>query len=261
MKFKVKKTAIVTGAASGIGFEIATQLADLGYEVHGIDIRLIDAGSVTGHICDVSKAEDVSRTILEIVGVDSSRIPDLEQVHLSPEEEAVFEPRIDFLINVAGIITRGRYPFYLTPLSDWKHVMDVNLNGTFYVSKYTLPWMRENGCVINFSTEQVKIPNLKSAPYAVSKAGIEMLTRIMATSLLERKIRVNTVALASVRTSFIRHLVQSEAQLEEKMERADKSMPFGIIEMEDVWKTVRYLLFDAPKTTGQTILIESGMTQ
>lgn len=144
-------------------------------------------------------------------------------------------------------------------MDEWDRVLAVNLTGTFLVSQAALPLMAEGGCILSFSTEQVKKPNLKSAPYAVSKAGIEMLTRILALEY-PQKIRANTIALGSVNTSFIRHMTGSDAELQKKMERADLSMPFGLIQTEAVWKLARYLLLEGTQITGQTILMDSGMT-
>lgn len=215
--------------------------------VYGLDIRPMEPtgspgdadGSVTGILCDVSKKEDVYAALERI------------------EREVGI---LSYVLNAAGIISCQRcYPIRDIPAGEWERVLAVNLTGTFLVTQAALPLMTGGGCILSFSTEQVKKPNLKSAPYAVSKAGIEMLTRILALEHRKR-IRANTVALGSVNTGFIRHMTGSETELREKMERADLSMPFGLIQTEAVWKLVRYLLFEGDQITGQTILMDSGMT-
>lgn len=244
------KIAVITGSASGIGERIAQGLLkenciviglDIKYHISDTKITKLKYSEVNELHCDVSSEENVADVVSAIVAACG---------------------KIDYLINVAGVISKNRcMAIDELTVEEWNYVMSINLTGTFLVCRYSLPYLCENGCIVNFSTEQVEKPNLKSAPYAVSKAGIEMLTRILALEHTKRHIRANTVALGSVRTNFIRHMVDSERDLEAKMKKANENMPFGIIETEDVWLLVKYILFDGKKMTGQTILLESGMTQ
>lgn len=128
--------------------------------------------------------------------------------------------------------------------------------------KYTIPLLRKSKSpvIINLSSEQVKKVKKKSAPYAVSKAAIESLTKIAALELLEDKIRVNAIELASVNTNFIREYIGDDKKMEKMIKSADKEMPYGIINVNDVWKIVSYLIEDDNKVTGQIILIDSGTT-
>lgn len=234
------KVAIISGAASGIGRVIAKQLVLCGFVVYGIDLHPCIDTDVHSLICDISNEKAVRNAVKSII-----------------EKEQT----IDILVNAAGIISVHKcYPASEIPTDEWRRVMDVNLNGTFYLTHYVLPYIAEGGCIVNLSTEQVVRPNVKSAPYAVSKAGIEMMTRIFAIDLAKRKIRINSVALGAVHTDFIRHMVDSEQAFHEKIEKADQTMSFGIIKTEDVWKAIRFVIFDADKLTGQTVLIDSGMT-
>lgn len=246
----MQKIAVVTGAASGIGKRIAQGLLEEGCIVFGLDIQYpvsveekleVSYNEINKLHCDVSIESDVTNTIDTVINMCGA---------------------IDYLINVAGIISKNKcMTIEDLTMEEWDQVIKVNLTGTFMLCHYALLHLSKNGCIINFSTEQVQKPNVKSAPYAVSKAGIEMLTRILALDHTKRGVRANTVALGSVRTDFIRHMVESDAAFEQKMVNADKNMPFGIIEVEDVWLLVKYIIFDGKKLTGQTILLESGMTQ
>ena len=103
------------------------------------------------------------------------------------------------------------------------------------------------------------MPQIKSAPYAITKAGIEMFSKILAFELMEAKVRVNTISLASVKTNFLKDYKKDEQVLEKMMEQTDKNMPFGIIKPYDVYKLVKYLVEENNKITGQTILIDSGV--
>ena len=103
------------------------------------------------------------------------------------------------------------------------------------------------------------MPQIKSAPYAISKAGIEMFSKILALELIEDKIRVNTIALASVKTNFLKKYKKDETIFNQMMEETNKKMPYGIITPNDVYKFVKYLIEDDNKITGQTIVIDSGI--
>lgn len=270
----IKKVAVITGAASGIGCEISKKMVELGYIVHGIDIRKINNSSVIEHKCDVGNPEDVMKTVTDIIGSDKARhLCEYFEGQWEPssmrESEWVlnhYPPLVDCLINAAGIFRKGdnHTDNFWGANEDWKEVMRVNLDGTYYMSKYMFPWIKPGGCVINFSSEQVEKPSIFSSPYAVSKAAVEMLSRIMAIKGTSEniRIRVNTIALATVKTDFIKNsgLVKTDEELLKKTEKVSEKMPFGIIETEDVWDMVKYLLFEGTKITGQTLLIDSGVT-
>lgn len=235
-----KKIAIVTGVASGIGAKIAKELLNMNVIVYGIDICPCRLKGMIFHRADITDENSIAKIV--------------ETIYLKHKG-------IDYLINSAGIISvRKCYKITEVPLEEWNRVIDVNLKGTFILIKHCLCRMNRGGTIINFSTEQVKKPNLKSVPYAVSKVGIEMLNRVVALEARELKVRSNVIALGSVNTKFIYHMMKDEEEFERKINSADNTMPFGIITVEDVWKIVQFILFDALKMTGQTVLVDSGMT-
>jgi NAD(P)-dependent dehydrogenase (short-subunit alcohol dehydrogenase family) len=84
----------------------------------------------------------------------------------------------------------------------------------------------------------------------------------MAIKGADRYIRVNTIALGAVRTDYMRNgeMVGSDEKMAEKLEKIANNMPFGIIETDDVWNMVKYILFEGTKITGQTFLMDSGVT-
>lgn len=233
--------AIVTGVASGIGECIANDFVKRGIVVFGIDVNEPKNGLIKYFKCDIRDEERIIEVMSEI-----KKITD----------------RIDYLINVAGIFcdaTRN----YIENLSkeEWQTVIDVNLTGTFLISKYTIPFLKKssNGNIISLSTEQVKLPQEKGAPYAVTKAGLEMFSKILALELMNSKIRVNVIELASVRTNFLKRYKKDDNLINEMMKKTNKDMPYGIIEPEDVLKMVNFLIYDGCKITGQSILIDSGV--
>ena len=221
------KYAIITGASSGIGECIAN--------------NFIKNEKIEFFECDIRDEEKIINIIQAI-----SQKTDY----------------IDYLINSAGIFcNKGRDLIENLSKEEWQSVIDVNLTGTFLMTKYSIPLLKKslNSNIINLSSEQVVLPQMKSAPYAITKAGIEMFSKILALELMDCKIRVNTIALASVKTNFLKNYKKDEKVFENMMETTDKNMPFGIINSQDVYKLVKYLTEEDIKITGQTILIDSGV--
>ena len=237
----MNKYAIITGVSSGIGECIAENFIKEGICVFGIDKNKPNNNEIEYFKCDIRNEEEIINIINEI------------------KKKIDF---IDYLINSAGIFCyRERNLIQNLSKEEWQNVIDVNLTGTFLITKYSIPLLKKskNGSIINLSSEQVVLPQIKSAPYAITKAGIEMFSKILAFELMEAKVRVNTISLASVKTSFLKNYKKDEQVLEKMMEQTDKNMPFGIIKPYDVYKLVKYLVEENNKITGQTILIDSGV--
>lgn len=232
--------AVITGVARGIGRYIAEQLLHKGAKVYGIDIRNTDIQGMTFFNCDIREEKSVEYIFDKI----------FQQ-----------EGRIDWLINCAGIICDSELDTIKNlSVSEWREVVDVNLTGAFIVAKYAVPLLEKSshGNIINLSSDKVSHPDAGTAPYAVSKAGIEMLDRVLSIELLDNKIRVNTLALSSTRTDFIKDYIDDDIKFNEMMIETDKKMPFGIIEPSDVFNAVWFVLSN-PKIVGQRILIDSGV--
>lgn len=237
----MKNYAIVTGVSSGIGEYIAKEFMKNGIIVYGLDIIKPNYSGIHFFKCNISNEKNVMSTFHQI------------------SEET---NHIDYLINVAGIFCYKKRD-YIKNLEkkEWDKVINTNLTGTFLITKYAIPFLEKsnNGNIINLSSEQVQYPQVKSAPYVITKAAIEMLSKVLAMELLDNKIRVNTIALASVKTNFLKKYKKSQKVFDEMMEKTDHNMPYGIILPKDVYNLVNYLI-NNNKITGQTILIDSGIT-
>ena len=236
----MRRCAVVTGIASGMGKYIAEKLSEKDFLVFGADIKNVELPNVKSHKVDVSDEKQVHKFI-EIIKNETDRI--------------------DCLINVAGILCdKERNRIENLSSKEWKKVLEVNLDSVFYMSKYSIPMLKKsnNASIVNFSSDQVYKAKNKSAPYAISKAAVEMFTKICARELICDSIRANTIALASVETNFIKNLDIDEYKYQEMIKTADEKMPFGIIKVEDVWDLIEYLIKDNCKITGQTILVDSG---
>ena len=237
----MKTVAVVTGVASGIGRCIATNFANYGIEVFGLDKNKPDIENIKYCKCDVGNEVDVLKCI-DTITTEAGKI--------------------DCLVNAAGIFCyENRYLIENLPLCEWEKVFEANLKSVFLMTKYSIPLLKKSGKgnIINFSSEQVVLIQEKSAPYAVTKAAIEMFTKITAMELLNENIRVNTIALASVKTNFLKSYIKDDIKIAEMMLTSEAKMPFGLIEPNDVFELVHYLMFDSNKMTGQTLLIDSGV--
>ena len=195
------KKVLITGSAQGIGFLLATGLAEQGAEIIINDItddraqhaasQLRDAGFIA-HACafNVTDGQAVNNAIGQI-------------------EENIGE--IDVLINNAGI--QRRHPFTEFPENEWDAVIDVNLKSVFLVSQAVSRYMvkRQRGKIINICSMQSELGRDTITPYAASKGAVKMLTRGMCVELARYNIQVNGIAPGYFKTEMTKALVDDEA--------------------------------------------------
>lgn len=189
MKF-TGKTAIITGAANGIGKATALRLADEGAKVALVDI-------------DQVKVEQVADTIRAAGGtaltfaVDITKNDDVKAVAAKVLETF---GQIDILVNNAGAGWQKQIPFKDTPDGSWEWIIDLNIKGTLYFTHAVLEHMvaRKYGKIINISSiaASVGIPNL--AVYSTSKGALVSFTKALAMELGPAQINVNCVSPAMV---------------------------------------------------------------
>lgn len=237
----MRTVAVITGVASGIGRYVAYSLRKCDVDVYGLDINEPELEGIHFFKCDISVENQVVNVVKKIKQLVS---------------------KVDYLLNVAGILCyKNRYYVKDLPLNEWERVITTNLTSVYLMTKYFIPLLEKSkyGVIINFSSEQVCHIRKKSVPYSVSKAAVEMFTRVVALELLEKGIRANTIALASVRTNFIKDYVRSEKKFQEMMRLSEKKMPLGLIEPKDVYCLIKYLISNDNKMTGQTIILDSGV--
>jgi len=223
MEIKGKK-AIVTGGSRGIGRAIALELAKRGANV-GIN-----------YVSNEAKARETLAEI-ERFGVkgillkgDVSRIEDVKNFVKKFVEEF---KKVDILINNAGILSKN-INFLDVSEEEWDRVIDVNLKGTFLVTKEALPFIPDGGKIINMSSIAGKMGGTVGAHYAASKAGIIGLTFALASELAKRKITVNAIAPGPVDTELIS---------QETKERLSRVTPLGrIATPEEIAKTAIFLI-------------------
>jgi 2-dehydro-3-deoxy-L-rhamnonate dehydrogenase (NAD+) len=186
--------AVVTGGASGIGLAVAQRLAAEGAKVSGWDISeasLNAAGSVFTNTVVVDQADE-------------------QGVAKATEETIKAFGGIDVLVVSAGI-TGPNTPLAEYPGDAWRKVIDVNLNGAFYVNRAVVPHMvaKRYGRIINVSSVAGKEGNPNASAYSASKAAIIAMTKSLAKELAHSGISVNVVTPAAVRTAIFDQMTQS----------------------------------------------------
>lgn len=236
-----EKYAVVTGCASGIGYEIANSLNNKGIHVIGLDIETIN-DKFLSYVCDVSDENQVAVIMQKIKGKTS---------------------RIDYLVNAAGMLTIGN-PLLIKELSlkQWDAIMRINLRSVLIMIKNIYPFMKEanGGSIVNISSEQSFNPDVSFSPYAVSKAGINMLTLSAAKEFLNDNIRVNAIALGTVKTNILKNMTITPEQELEMYHNKEKEIPFGVIEKQSVFELVDFLLSDKSRyITGEIVRCDGGL--
>jgi len=239
------KVVLVTGAARGIGREIAASFAKEGCDIAAWDINMQEtdelARTVEGcgrifmaqevDVTDAAKVSEAVNKILDKLG------------------------KVDILVNNAGI-TKDNLLLRMSE-AEWDAVIDVNLKGTFNCIKAASKLMikQRSGKIINIASIIGIIGNAGQANYSASKAGIIALTKTMAKELACRNINVNAVAPGFIQTEMTAKLPEDVKQ---KMLEAIPLSKFGT--PKDVAALCVFLASEeANYITGQTVVIDGGM--
>jgi len=239
------KTALVTGAAQGIGRDIALGLAADGADVAICDVNLEAAQKTAGDIeakgrkslalkANVASSADVTAMIDQVV--------------------ATFG-RIDILVNNAGITRDGL--ILRMKDEDWDLVLSINLKGAFLCTKSALKHMtkQRSGTIINIASIVGAMGNAGQANYVASKAGLIGLTKTIAREYSNRNVTANAVAPGFIDTAM------TQALTEQVRTDLAKQIPLGRLgSSEDVANAVRFLAStSAAYITGQVIHVNGGM--
>jgi 3-oxoacyl-[acyl-carrier protein] reductase len=237
------QTAVITGGASGVGRELCARLT-----AEGARVSLWDRD-----------AETLGKVAPEVHAVHS-RVVDVANetdVTAAAAESAQALGRIDVLIVSAGI-TGPTKTLWEYPPDDWRRVIDVNLNGTYYCCRAVVPHMLKNdyGRIVNISSVAGKEGNPNASAYSTSKAGVIGLTKSLGKELAKTGIRVNCVTPATFRSPILSQLTQ--AQIDYMLSR----IPIGRIgEAEEVAALVAWLASrECSFSTGATFDISGGRT-
>ena len=182
------------------------------------------------------------------------------------DEVRSFEDRIDILCNNAGASFGVPNAAHTYDEAAWMKTIDVNLHGVFRVSRAVIPMMQEKGgTIINTASRAGKVPPLFNGAYAVAKAGVIMLTKVMAKELAGNNIRVNAVCPGQIGTDLEKWRFGLEAQfygctVEDRIREMCTTIPLGRIGTPaEVAAMVAFLASDESSyITGQAINITGG---
>jgi NAD(P)-dependent dehydrogenase (short-subunit alcohol dehydrogenase family) len=229
---------IVTGTSSGIGRSCAEQILELGGTVIGADknASAIKNGSYKHFelsVTDENAVKSMIETVMEKYG------------------------RIDGVVNAAGIWGSSK-PFYEMDTGLFQNVLDINLKGTFLVSKYAAQAMipKKRGKIVNISCIRASVFRNNMADYAASKGAVVSMTSAMALDLAPYNIQVNSVAPGFTYTG----MTAASFDKPEVKEQSERLIPQGRLGMpRDISSVVMFLLSDlSDYMTGTNVFADGG---
>ena len=239
------RTAIVTGSTKGIGLGIARAYVREGARV----------------IVNSRSAEDCARVARELgssavaVAADLSRSDEVRR--LAKESLDAFDGRVDILVNNAGQPRVA--PSESLAESDYRYTLDLNLNGCFVLTQEIVAGMlaRGSGAIIHVSSMNGSVPFPQRLAYCVSKAGLNMMTKVMAIEWASRGVRVNAIAPGYVQTEFITTLsakgIIDAAQLARRTPMGRIGTP------EEIGEVAVFLATPAASyITGEILTVDGG---
>ena len=235
------RTALITGSARGIGLAIAERLMAEGARVMLSDIDATALKAAASRLQCPMKVTDVARTS-EIRDLVSAAIAELGH--------------LDILVNNAGVIHAAG--FLDLAEEDFDRVLTINLKSAFIASQAAARHMvpRGSGAIINMSSINAVVAIPDQIPYAVSKGGLNQLTKVSAMALAPYGIRVNAIGPGTIRTSMAKAVAKDLPQ-EKRMLSRTPLRRFG--EASEVASIAAFLASDdASYMTGQTIYPDGG---
>jgi 3-oxoacyl-[acyl-carrier protein] reductase len=245
------QVAVVTGGSRGIGRGIALALAEDGADLI-INYRKDEKAAED----TISRIQGMGRKALAVQGDVST----FEAARNLMKRASEAFGRIDILVNSAGIASRGNF-VEKTEVEEWNRVLSTNLNAAFFCSKAVLEHMHRNqkGNIINISSIAASSMQAGHSPYAVSKAGLEALTKVLAKEEGPRGIRVNAIAPGIVKTDMGDRLMK--AMGDEVVKARLKVTPLGRIAYpEDLGNLAVFLVSEkAAYITGKIIHLDGGI--
>lgn len=242
----MSKVALITGATRGIGRQIAITLSQQGYDIalnyrkeneelesakKQIEANQVECLAIKGDVSNFEDCEEFVKQVMEKFG------------------------RIDVLVNNAGI-TKDMLLMRMKK-EDFEQVIDVNLVGTFNVTKNVIPYMLKAhaGRIINISSVVGVSGNAGQTNYAASKAGVIGFTKSLAKEVASRNVLVNAVAPGFIETNM------TEGLKDDVKEEIAKSIPLKRMgNAQDIANVVKFLTSeDSSYITGQVIHVDGGM--
>jgi NAD(P)-dependent dehydrogenase (short-subunit alcohol dehydrogenase family) len=246
------KVALITGGGTGIGRACALRFSREGASVALAGRRKEPLAAVAGEIqasggqalsviCDVAKSDEVEKAIGQVV----SRFGALH-----------------VLVNNAGVLHVGSVEE--TSEAEWDRLIDVDLKGTFLMSRAALPALRKSGggSIVNIGSVLGLVAMKKRAAYAAAKGGVTLLTKAMALDHAHEGIRVNCICPAIVETDLVQRILSQVPDREAAVRMRTAQIPLGRMgQPEDVASMAAFLASEESSwLTGAAIALDGGLT-
>ena len=235
------QVAVITGAASGLGLAISKKLASEGVKLALLDIadkiptEFEHNSSVKYYKSDVTKEEDV-KNIIQAIHTDFGRI--------------------DILVNSAGITGKTNTKSHLTETDNLSKVFEINFMGSYFTSKYVLPYMldQQYGRILHIASIAGKEGNAGMLAYSASKAAVIGMTKVQGKEYAENGITVNALAPAVIQTAMV------DAMPDEQVKYMTDKIPMKRCgTLEEAANLVAYIVSPTNSfTTGFTFDLSGG---
>lgn len=240
------RTAIITGAASGLGEATALRFAHEGARVAGLDLHEAPrwdevsaaAPGASFHIANVTDEAAVADAVAAALDAHGS---------------------LDIVVNYAGVAGGG--PVHMVPLEEFRRVTGVNLDGTFLVCKHALvPMMAQrSGSIVNIASVEGIEGTEGGSAYNASKGGVVLLTKNMAIDYGRMGIRVNCICPGFIDTPMFRSVMGNFGDIAERYREQHKLGRFG--RAEEIASAALFLASDdASFVTGHALVVDGGYT-
>ena len=235
------QVAVITGGAQGIGFAVAKRFVQSGAKVSLWDLRkdLLDQAVAT--LGTAASAVEVN-------------IGDYASVEAAVKQVEVTLGRIDILVNSAGIAGKNA-PLEEYDLDEWRRVIEIDLNGTFYVNRAVLPGMKQRnyGRIVNVASIAGKEGNPNASAYAAAKGGVIAMTKAVGKECAKYDIAINCITPATAKTRILDELKP------EFIDYMLSRIPRGrFVEVEEIANMVSWLVSKENSFTTASVFDLSG---
>jgi NAD(P)-dependent dehydrogenase (short-subunit alcohol dehydrogenase family) len=242
------ETALVTGAASGLGRATALALARAGANVCIVDVNAAGLEETAQQVRAIGRTALVHTTDLSVA----------ENCEAAVAGALASFGCLDALCNVAGMIIFTNSTQMAA--KDWDKTLAVNLSAPFHLSKAAIPHLLErDGAIVNVTSSAAFIGEAYAAAYCATKAGLNAMTKAMAMEYMHQPIRINAIAPGGMKTNIAANLRMPQGADLGLIKRFSGMR--GLVEVDDVAEMIAYLASDAGRGFhGTCVTMDRGIT-